>query len=85
MQPQHAQSIVDILLQLGLPGIAILVLGYVCLRLYKQLLEAHERYNTLQEKRHEEMKLVAAGYHEAMSESAKATEELARAIGRGGG
>jgi uncharacterized membrane-anchored protein YhcB (DUF1043 family) len=85
MQPQHAQSAIDLLLQLGLPGVAILVLGFVALRLYNQLLAQQDKYNALQEKRHEEMKLVASQYHEAMSESAKATEELARAIGRGGG
>lgn len=65
----------DILLQNGALGVVVLALAIAVIFLFRQNI-------AIQDKRHEEMKLVGERFHNVVHENTKSLEELARASER---
>jgi methyl-accepting chemotaxis protein len=82
-----------VLLQHGLLGLSVLALAVVVVILVRHIVKLYQRISDLQEehgqailvlqdKRHDEMRLVANQFNDTLSDNTRSTSDLAQAIGR---
>lgn len=78
--PTAPSSPQEIFLQQGILGALILVLFGVIVFLVRKVNSTQDKLDALQEKRHDELKVVGERFHAITSESARTMSDLARAI-----